>query len=81
MVPDIVEVKVLEDYKLFIRFEDGANGEVNIAELVPFKGIFLKLKDYNYFTSVTIDSETGTISWDNGADISPCLLYSEITKK
>lgn len=78
MLADVTEVKVLENYHLLLRFEDGTMGEVDIAKMVPFKGIFAKLKDNEYFKTVVVDPETGTICWDNGADLSPCRLYSEI---
>lgn len=80
MAPDIIEVKVLKLYTLFIRFADGVSGEVDVTTLVPFEGVFLPLQDLNYFASVKIHPETKTIYWDNGADISPCLLYSEVKK-
>lgn len=80
MLYDIVEVRVVKDYVVYLRFEDGTEGEVDISELVPFKGVFLKLKDLNYFAKVFINPELGTIVWDNGADLSPSYLYSLISK-
>ena len=37
MLRDVVEVKPLEEHKLFVRFEDGVQGVVDAAELVSFK--------------------------------------------
>ncbi len=81
MLRDVQEVKVVGEYKLFVRFDDGLEGEVNISEIIPFKGIFEKLKDHKYFKTVKVNQELGTIVWDNGADISPAYLYSVISKK
>ncbi|MCH9628195.1 MAG: hypothetical protein S4CHLAM2_18500 [Chlamydiales bacterium] len=81
MLYDIVEVKVVQDYTLFLRFEDGAEGQVNISQAVPFEGIFAKLKDPSYFKTVHVHSELGTIVWDNGADLSPEYLYTLIVNK
>jgi len=81
MLADIIEVKVLGNYKLALRFEDGTAGQVDITKVVPFKGIFAKLKDEKYFSTVSVDVETGTICWSNGADLSPCVLYSQVIKK
>lgn len=75
MLVDIVEVKVLEDYKLFLRFEDNVKGEIDISKVVPFKGVFEKLRDKKFFSRVTINKEVGTICWENGADLAPCTLY------
>ena len=78
MLHDIIEVKALEDYKLFLRFDDGKSGLVDLTKLVPFKGIFEKLKDKKYFSKVTVNQEIGTICWQNGADLSPELLYDNV---
>lgn len=58
---DVIDVKVLEDFKLFLTFEDGCSGIVDIAQLIPFKGIFKPLKNRRLFASVSINSDTGTI--------------------
>lgn len=81
MLYDIVEVKVTEKYRLHLRFENGVEGEIDISEHVPFKGIFAKLKNPAYFSTVAINKELGTIVWENGADISPEYLYSVLSSK
>lgn len=81
MLVDVVEVKVLEGYKLFLRFENNVQGEVDISKIVAFKGVFKKLKDREYFKKVVVDKEVGTICWHNGADIAPCALYEYIQRK
>lgn len=81
MLYDIVSVKVVKDYVLFIRFENEVEGTIDISSLVPFEGIFLKLKDTNYFATVYVNKDLGTIVWDNGADLSPEFLYSIISHK
>ncbi|NGX48615.1 MAG: hypothetical protein K940chlam5_00203 [Candidatus Anoxychlamydiales bacterium] len=81
MLFDVVEVKVIENYKLFLRFENDVQGEVDITKIVPFKGIFSKLKDKEYFATVYVNKELGTIVWDNGADLSPSYLYSIVINK
>jgi len=78
MLIDIVEVKPLSSYRLFIKFEDGASGEIDVTQIVPFKGIFAKLADKKYFNTVHVNKDIGTICWDNGADLSPCVLYEMI---
>lgn len=78
---DIIKVKVLEDYVLYLEFENGCCGTVDIANLISFEGVFAPIKDKNYFQSVFLDKETGTICWDNGADISPAYLLQNIDAK
>ena len=81
MLYDIVEVKVIKNYILYLLFEDGVQGEVDISEIISFKGIFSMLKDKEYFSSVYVNKDLGTIVWNNGADLSPSFLYSIISSK
>ena len=78
MLYDVIGVKVVKNYILYLRFEDGAEVEVDISKIVPFKGIFSKLQDKEYFSTVYVNKDLGTIVWDNGADLSPSCLYSAI---
>jgi hypothetical protein len=79
MLKDIVEVQPTKDYWLRLRFEDGAEGEVDVADLIQFEGIFAPLKDRNEFLQVFVDPELGTICWPNGADLAPDVLYAKVT--
>ena len=81
MLKDITAVRPLEDYGLQLRFEDGVEGQVDVAQLVAFTGVFAPLKDGSYFTQVRVDPELGTICWPNGADLDADVLYSLITGK
>ncbi len=79
MLKDVMSVRPLEEYILYLLFEDGAQGEVDIAALVEFKGVFAPLQDPHYFRQVAVNPEIGTICWPNGADIDPDVLYSQVT--
>ena len=79
MLKDIVEARHLGQHRLHLRFEDGVEGEVDIAALVAFTGMLAPLADPTYFAEVTTDAETGTVTWPNGADLDPDVLYAEIT--
>lgn len=76
---DVVEVKVLENYLLFLQFDDGSSGEVDISEVIPFDGVFKVLEDREYFSHVSLNKDIGTICWQNGADLSPAFLRKKIT--
>lgn len=79
MLKDIVEVRPLENYQLFLRFEDGTAGTVDVSQQVGFQGIFAWLRDRENFRKVRVDTELGTIIWPNGADLDAEVLYSAIT--
>ena len=78
MIKDIVEVKAMGAYRLWLRFEDGVDGEVDVAALVPFEGVFAPLQDFAAFASVRVNPELGTICWPGGADLDPDVLYALI---
>ncbi len=79
MLKDIVEVQPLEGYRLRLRFEDGATGEVDLQQIIKFEGIFAPVKERATFVQVRVHPELGTIVWPNGADLDPDVLYARIT--
>ena len=79
MLKDIVQVQLLDGYRLCLRFEDGVEGSVDVAELIRFTGIFAPLRDHDYFLQVRVNPDLGTICWPNGADLDPDVLYALVT--
>jgi hypothetical protein len=79
MLKDIVEVRSLDGHKLFLRFEDGVEGVVDVAEQVRFDGVFAWVHDRANFVQARVDSELGTVVWPNGADLDADVLYSAVT--
>lgn len=77
MVPKAIDVKILEDYKLEITFD---NQEKRIFDVTPyFKfNIFQELKEYKKFKKVKVAGLS--IEWENGADICPDELYENSKK-
>lgn len=77
-MPEVIEVRCVRDYTVWIKFDDGAHGEVDIS--LSFKGpVFEPLRDREYFKQIRIDRDLGTIVWPNGADVSPETLYERAT--
>jgi hypothetical protein len=74
---DVIEVRYVRDYVVWLRFDDGAQGEVDISP--SFRGpVFEPLHDLGYFQRVSVNSELGTIVWPNGADIAPETLHDRL---
>lgn len=73
MKPKAIDVKVLENYELLVKFE---NGEKKIFDVKPYFGhkIFDELKNEKMFETVKVAGLS--IEWDNGADICPDELYN-----
>ncbi|RME74104.1 MAG: DUF2442 domain-containing protein [Chloroflexi bacterium] len=74
-----IEVKALPDYKLWVKYADGVEGEVDLSHLVG-KGVFVLWNDYAAFEKVYI-GEHGEIAWSDEIDICPDTIYMEITGK
>ena len=81
MLKDISSVQPLENYQLYLKFEDNQEGVVDISQLIEFTGIFAPLQDLTYFNQVKLNPEWGTIYWENGADLDPDVLYSIVTNQ
>lgn len=72
MYPKAIEVKPLDDYKLFIVFD---NGEKRIYDAKPLiKGSwFGKLCDKKLFNTIHIAA--ASVEWADGQDVAPDELY------
>ena len=79
-MPKIVEVRALPKFKIWIKFQDGKAGTVDLSDLAG-KGVFSKWKEPGFFESVSIDKESHTAAWPGGIDLSPESLYQDITGK
>ncbi len=79
MLKDVVSVTPLDGYRLRLRFEDGAIGEVDVAELIEFTGVFAALREKAVFDQVSVAPELGTVVWPGGGDLDPDVLYTRAT--
>lgn len=73
----IVKCEPHSDYKLWIQFDDGRAGEVNLKHLAG-KGVFSVWKSIEFFNSVYIDEKTQTVAWNDGLDLDPYVLRDQI---
>ena len=80
MMKDVIDVRPLGGYRLYVRFEDGTAGEVDLSGRISFDGVFAPLRDEHKFAEVRVNPELGielgTICWASGADIDPDVLYA-----
>ncbi len=74
----IIDAKPLEGYRVWVRFADGAQGEVDLSDLVG-KGVFAAWADPQEFAKVFIDPESHTLAWPGGIDLAPDALYQDVT--
>ncbi len=77
MIPRVREAQYLHDYVIWLRFSDGAEGEVDLAGELDGE-VFEPLKDPEQFRRFRVDPEMQTLAWENGADMAPESLYDKM---
>lgn len=75
----IVKLKVLSDYKIWVKYNDNTEGTIDLSSLVG-KGVFSLWNDYEEFKKVTIGS-IGELKWGDDIDLCPDSLYLQLTGK
>ena len=73
-----VEVRALEGYRIWLRYDDGVEGEADLSHMLDSE-LFQIWKDRAVFESVHIDGRD--ISWGKELEFCPDALYMEITGK
>jgi hypothetical protein len=74
MFPRVIEAHHVRGYTVFVRFQDGIHGEVDLQSQL-YGEVFEPLKDPNYFRQFRVDCDLHTLVWPNGADFAPEFLY------
>ncbi len=74
MYKAVIKVLPLPDYRLLLTF---AGGERRVFDVTPYlgKGVFGVLREKSMFDAVRVSFDT--ITWPNGADLCPELLYAQ----
>jgi hypothetical protein len=79
MLKDVVFVEPLPEHRLRVRFDDGTEGTIDVAERVKFTGVFEPLRNPAFFAQVRVNAELGTVCWPNDADLDSDVLYAKVT--
>lgn len=74
-----IAIKALSNYKIWIKYSDGVEGEVDLSYLAG-KGVFSIWNDYEKFKNVKI-GEHGEVMWDENTDLCPDSIYIKLTGK
>jgi hypothetical protein len=80
MISKPVKIKPLKNYKIWIKFADNTEGEVDLSDLSG-KGVFKEWESYENFNKVYIDEETGSIAWTKEIELDANNLYLKIIGK
>ena len=68
-MPEPINVEPREGYRIWVEYDDGASGEVDLSD-VAGKGVFKPWLEREFFEQVHI-SEYGAITWSDDLDICP----------
>ena len=77
MPREVTAVEPAGEHRLLLTFRGGEQRIIDLAGLIQFTGVFLPLRDRDYFEQVRVNADLGTIVWPNGADLCPDVLYAE----
>jgi hypothetical protein len=74
----VAQVEVLSRFRLQVRFNDGTEGTVELAEFLESTaaGVFAALRDERLFRQVRV--ELGAVTWPGDLDLAPDAMYREI---
>jgi hypothetical protein len=75
----IINVKVLNDYKVELEYDNGRQGIADLSHLAG-KGVFSLWNNYDAFRNVKIGS-SGELVWNDQVDLCPDSLYLKITNQ
>jgi hypothetical protein len=74
----VTEAQALAEYRLWVRFSDDTEGEVDLRDLIMSddRPIVTALKDEDKFAAIRVEMDT--VVWRNGFDLAPEFLYANL---
>lgn len=74
-----MKVRPLQPCQVWLRFEDGVEGIVDLAHSLREGTVLDRLRDLELFRQVRILRGFGTVEWPGGIDFDPDVLYAGVT--
>ena len=74
----VTEARYLGDYKIWLEFNDGRKGVVDLADDLYGEN-FEALRDTRRFADFYLDYGLATIAWYHGVDFAPDYLYDKLS--
>jgi hypothetical protein len=76
----IEEAVYMGEYKIRLRFDTGEEGVADLGDVIARYPVAQSLLDQAEFAKFTLD-EWPTLVWPCGFDLSPEMLYEQVTGK
>ena len=78
-MPKPIKVKARSNYRIWLRYDDGTEGEVDLSDLAG-RGVFEAWNDAMFFGSVRLGPH-GAVEWGSDIDLCPDAMYMRLTGK
>ena len=78
-MPKVVELRPRTSFRLWLRYDDGVEGEVDLSHLAG-RGVFRAWDEPGAFESVRV-GPSGQVAWNAGLELCPDALYLKLTGK
>jgi hypothetical protein len=76
----ITECRAESNYTLWLKFDDGLEGSVNLGDLVLTES-YQAISDVETFSRVAIDPVSNAVTWVGGINLDPEKLYRDLARK
>ena len=73
----ITNLKVLNNFRVWLRFDDGVEGEVDFSQK-PRTGVFEFWNNYENFRAARV-GDAGELVWNGEIDFCPDALWLQVT--
>ncbi|MCG3155789.1 MAG: hypothetical protein DKINENOH_02397 [bacterium] len=74
-----IHVRALPHHRIYVKYNDGAEGEVDLSDLVG-QGVFAAWQDSAFFNRVHL-GEGRQIRWSEDVELCPDSVYMRLTGK
>ena len=74
----VTDARHLGGYRLWVRFSDATEGEIDLADLVlnDRRPIVVALRNQAVFAAMRVDMDT--VVWEDGFDLAPEYLHARL---
>lgn len=80
MIVNVQEARYLDGYRVWLKFNTGESGEVDLRDMIFKYKAAAPLHEIEEFKQFKLDTWP-TLAWDCGFDVSPETLYERATGK
>lgn len=82
MIPEVIQVKPTDNFKVYVYFSDGKIKLYDVKPIIDRGGVFKKIESPDLFQELCTVLN-GTLAWDTGGnfdptnciDLDPCTIY------